>query len=765
MESKLAQPAVSTDEITAAIQDFEDAHQVLLTGRTGRRLQDQVEATKTDVLPSSDAYIVKLLEDTASAFGSMKDTLTGMVAEGATMDSLRSLVDGADGAASAMEQSLLFFASKLELTVLEPISILAPVPLTGAWNAGLTMRLSARVAEGLINDEQLILPAYAVNHVFFDDKCDPTASSQIVLSEMKSAIHYVGLGGSGCSAACAGTAFVASSIRLPYLSYECAGASLSDTTSFPDFTRFGTVTSSKVDLIQQIGKQFADWSFVSIISGDPAKYRDEAQEIEVGLQERGLQSSYAFAYETKWDEIVDVLNSLRLEKRRVIFVMGSESYFRKVVCASIVVEANKGITWLSHGAWRDEWWKRSDAIIDSHRTWIKEDSEKEDTKDALADFIRGWNSIGATDEERFEILQPLYATEMKDELFVIDAPEAYHSFHKTWHPVYRKQMLERNYYDVFMFDLSGNMVYSVFKEPDYATNFGSKKSTNVKFAEWQGSGLGDAFRAARSEPDVVTLTPWTPYGPSAGALASFLATGVRSEAGSLIGVFSTQMPPDAMSIDNVEPECSLENIADSFEGAINFVGLGQPLQEDMEKQVPCFKGKTARAFMEVLDEHFAQGFPKGDEVTAVLDPYKDIRMHAVDGTCVFAYAVRHLMKDFSLYDIEKHTEEVYGSFINYIKNGIDFQGVSGQVKFSANDRPAYLAVHQVQQGSKILVGTCSQNISVDLTVNGGPSNASWKPAHPDAIPAEESFPYVVFQILIPLLCLCCPALAACIRNF
>ena len=287
MESKLAEPAVSTDEITAAIQAFEDTHQVLLNGRTRRRLQDEVEAKKTDVLPSSDAFIVKLLEDTASAFGSMKDTLTGIVEEGATMDSLRSLVDNVDGVANAMEQSLLFFASKLELTVLEPISILAPVPLTGAWNAGLTMRLSARVAEGLINDEQLILPAYAITHVFFDDKCDPTQSSQIVLGEMKSATQYVGLGGSGCSAACAGTAFVAASIRLPYLSYECAGASLADTTVFPDFTRFGTVTSPKVDLVQQIGKQFADWSFVSIISGDPAKYREEAKTDSLLLLEVG----------------------------------------------------------------------------------------------------------------------------------------------------------------------------------------------------------------------------------------------------------------------------------------------------------------------------------------------------------------------------------------------------------------------------------------------------------------------------------------------
>ena len=47
---------------------------------------------------------------------------------------------------------------------------------------------------------------------------------------------------------------------------------------------------------------------------------------------------------------------------------------------------------------------------------------------------------------------------MLDELLFIDGPELYHVYHKKWHPVYRKAMLERNYYDVFMFDLKGNMV-------------------------------------------------------------------------------------------------------------------------------------------------------------------------------------------------------------------------------------------------------------------------------------------------------------------
>jgi len=402
--------------------------------------------------------------------------------------------------------------------------------------------------------------------------------------------------------------------------------------------------------------------------------------------------------------------------------------------------------------------------LDSHKSWINQDAQTADVKTALDLFIKGWNALGATDVERSGVLVPLYVTDLKENLDFVKGDELYHVTHKTWHPVYRKQMQDRDYYDVFMFDLKGNMVYSVYKESDYATNFGSNPNLAADFKKWQSSGLGDAFRLAFNEPALVHETPWTPYGPSAGALASFLATGVSDEQGNPLGVFSTQMPPSAMSINAAEPQCTLEAITTSFEGSLNFVGLGRPIPSQIENQVPCFKGRTALAFLELLDLHLAKGYPLDDESTQISDPYKDIKNHAADGTCVFAYAVKQLMEDgISLVDIQKNTPEAYAAFIDYIKKRADFQGLSGRVKFEGNDKPAFLSVQQIQAGVKKTVGTT--NGTIDLTVNGGPSNASWKPAHPDAVPPEADFPYFVFQILLPILCICCPALGACIRNF
>jgi hypothetical protein len=548
------------------------------------------------------------------------------------------------------------------------------------------------------------------------------------------------------------------------LSYECAGWTLSDTNEYPDLTRFGTITTPAVHVIKEISVQFAEWTNVEIVSEDPAIYRTDAERLLGNLNELGLTGSYSSAYEDKWDDIVSTADQLRILKHRAIFVMGSEVFFRKMICASIVVGANKGISWLSEGAWRETWWTRRDTVLDSHQSWIREDSLKADTITALGLFIRGWNNIAPTDEERGRTLFDLYVTDLKENLDVVEGDAEYHASHKTWHPVFRKTMNERNYYDVFMFDLKGNMVYSVYKEPDYATNFGTNANLNEDFRKWQGSGLGDAFREAMNAPDIVTMTPWTPYGPSAGALASFLATGVNDDKGNRLGVLSSQMPPSAMPIDTTQPECNFENIQASFEGAINFVGLGQPLPEDIETQAPCFNGRTAKAFLELLDHHLLNGYPTEDLSTRVADPYKDVKNHAADGTCVFAYALKQLMEDgIPLIDIQQNTPAAYTAFINYIKNRADFQGLSGHVKFVGNDKPAYLAVQQIQAGVSVLVGTT--NGTIDLTINGGPSNASWQPAHPDAAAKENDFPYWAFQIILPILCICCPALAACIRNF
>ena len=109
----------------------------------------------------------------------------------------------------------------------------------------------------------------------------------------------------------------------------------------------------------------------------------------------------------------------------------------------------------------------------------------------------------------------------KDQLDYASGPEDYHAVHGKYHPEYRGLLYARNYYDIFFFDLDGNCIYSVYKELDFATNFGPNGT-----GPYKDSGLGLAFQAALREPASIHETAWMPYAPSAGALASFRCTGV-----------------------------------------------------------------------------------------------------------------------------------------------------------------------------------------------------------------------------------------------
>ena len=116
-------------------------------------------------------------------------------------------------------------------------------------------------------------------------------------------------------------------------------------------------------------------------------------------------------------------------------------------------------------------------------------------------------------------------------------------FTKKYHKWFHKLQQDEGYYDVFLFDTEGNLIYSVFKELDYATNF------NAGGGKWAGSDLGVVYRDAMkitSHSDVA-FTDFAPYGPSHGAPASFMAHPVVDGDGKNVGVLAFQMPVDKIN--------------------------------------------------------------------------------------------------------------------------------------------------------------------------------------------------------------------------
>lgn len=110
----------------------------------------------------------------------------------------------------------------------------------------------------------------------------------------------------------------------------------------------------------------------------------------------------------------------------------------------------------------------------------------------------------------------------------------YSQAHAQYHPPIRQFMETFGYYDVFLTDQTGNVIYSVYKELDFATNLAK--------GPYADSGLAQAFeKASRLRQNQVAFVDFAPYTPSYESSASFIASPVYDE-GQLIGTLIFQMP-------------------------------------------------------------------------------------------------------------------------------------------------------------------------------------------------------------------------------
>lgn len=165
-------------------------------------------------------------------------------------------------------------------------------------------------------------------------------------------------------------------------------------------------------------------------------------------------------------------------------------------------------------------------------------------QDAIQDFQSAWISLGSNQRQQLQTLyidENPHPTGSKDELDFAPDGSLYSQTHQAYHPYFRAFLKDRGYYDIFLFDTDGNLIYTVFKELDYATNLSS--------GEWADSDLGNAFRAARDNPTRGNRNfyDFKPYAPSNDAPAAFMSMPVLNEADQLEGVIVFQMPIDTLN--------------------------------------------------------------------------------------------------------------------------------------------------------------------------------------------------------------------------
>ncbi len=122
----------------------------------------------------------------------------------------------------------------------------------------------------------------------------------------------------------------------------------------------------------------------------------------------------------------------------------------------------------------------------------------------------------------------------KDELSSAGV-DGYDAVHERYHRVFRSFLRSFGYYDIFLVEPeNGTIVYSVFKEADFATEL-----TDGPYAE---SGIGRVFqRGLSAEAGSSVLIDFDEYLPSYAAPASFISSPVY-DGDELLGVLIFQMP-------------------------------------------------------------------------------------------------------------------------------------------------------------------------------------------------------------------------------
>jgi hypothetical protein len=106
--------------------------------------------------------------------------------------------------------------------------------------------------------------------------------------------------------------------------------------------------------------------------------------------------------------------------------------------------------------------------------------------------------------------------------------------------MFRDRVARFGYYDMFLINSQGQIVYTVFKETDYATN--------LETGPYRDSNLAKLVREviASKRRGFTQLVDFAAYAPSYGLPASFIAAPIY-DGSALVGVLAFQMPVDEIN--------------------------------------------------------------------------------------------------------------------------------------------------------------------------------------------------------------------------
>ena len=249
---------------------------------------------------------------------------------------------------------------------------------------------------------------------------------------------------------------------------------------------------------------------------------------------------------------------------------------------------------------------------------------------AAKDLSRGYKAIEGDETQQ---LQSLYISQnpnpagKKQLMNMATDGSEYSLSHAQYHPYLREFLEEHGYYDIFIVNKSGDVVYTVFKEPDFATNLIN--------GQWKDTDLAKVYQSimAQTDAEQVSYVDFAPYAPSNNIPAGFMGRPIEDEAGNRLGALIYQMPIERLN--------SLFNDEDGLgeTGKVMLIGKDYLLRNDVRfaKESTILKLKVDNdQVTEALNGKTGVAFNAIDELGAdVVSAYDHFEFKGIDYAVVF----------------------------------------------------------------------------------------------------------------------------------
>lgn len=173
---------------------------------------------------------------------------------------------------------------------------------------------------------------------------------------------------------------------------------------------------------------------------------------------------------------------------------------------------------------------------------VRAASENPRVVEAMEKINFAWRTYGP---DARKLLSRLYIEEnpapLGQKYRLADAGDGSHYslYHRDFHTWARRFLDHFGYYDAFLINPRGDIVYSVTKESDFATS--------LKTGPYRKSPLGEVFRRVMANPSAaIDFSDFARYAPSGGDPAAFAGHAIVKD-GKVIGVFAVQIAAEPLN--------------------------------------------------------------------------------------------------------------------------------------------------------------------------------------------------------------------------